>query len=95
MCSSVRQYAFLSHIFFARVAYAAQPKTKGKRDLSFSLVLTHIRNKSHHKIFFDESDKPDRKSLRQVTHGVIKKKKKELILRMIELRCKNKPYVYV
>ncbi len=58
-----------------RVAYTAQPKTKGTSDLS--LMLTYIRNKSHHEaFFFDESDKPDRKILNQVAHGVKKQEKK-------------------
>lgn len=72
------------HIFFkACIAFTARPKTKGRRDLSLprAHAHTHIyiylytQQKSLRDFFllsFDESDKPDRKSLQQVTHGVIK-----------------------
>jgi hypothetical protein len=58
-----------------RVAYTARPKTK-ESATSFSYSYIYMRNKSHHEIFLDENDKPDRKSLQQVMHGVQKARKK-------------------
>ncbi len=80
MCSSVCQYTFLSHIFFVLVAYTARPKTK-ERATSLSYSCTYTQQKSSRVFFsfFGESDKPDRKSLQQVMHGVKKKEKKVLI----------------
>jgi hypothetical protein len=40
MCSSARQYTFLSFFLYVCVAYTARPKTKGTRDLS--LLFLHI-----------------------------------------------------
>ena len=91
----VNTYFFLFFYVYVCVAYTARPKTKGKRDLSFSYSYIYLRNKSHHGIFFDESDKPDRKSLRQATHGVRKqgKKRKKLILYMITQQKKKKDFL--
>mgnify|MGYP006940037109 CR=1 FL=1 len=64
------------YIFFCALLARRAPKTK-ERDLSFSLILTHIRNRSHREFFFDENDKADRKSLQQAMHGVEKKNAQE------------------
>ncbi len=75
MCSSVCQYTFLSHIFFyARCLHGAAENKRNERPLSYSYIYT--QQKSSWSFFFDESDKPDRKSLNQVAHGVKKQEKK-------------------
>lgn len=64
--------------FFMLVAYTARPKTKGKRDLSIVFLHIYATKVITRFIFFlMRSDKPDRKSLRQATHGVRKQKKKK------------------
>jgi hypothetical protein len=74
MCSSVCQYTFLSHIFFVRIAYTARPKTK-ERATSFLFLHIYATKVIMRLFFIDECDKPDRKSLHQVTHGVKKQEK--------------------
>lgn len=82
MCSSVCQYTFLSHIYFFLCPLLIQRgrKQRNARPLSLALFYSYIyAQQKSSRVFFQENDKPDRKSLEQRTHGVKKGKKLGLI----------------
>ena len=73
----VNTHFFLIYIFFYAHCLYSAAENKGTRDLSLSLALfysyIYAQQKSSQVFFFDENDKPDRKSL---THGVKKETRK-------------------
>ena len=73
-----------SYIYFfcTRCLHSTAENKRKARPLSLLFlhiyIYIYIRNKSQREgLFFDENDKPDRKSLHQITHGVKKSKKKK------------------
>jgi hypothetical protein len=85
-------------VFFLQAPLARRARKQKERATSPSLSLffffhTHA-TKVISSFFFDESDKPDRKSLRQAMDGVIEQEKRgELILYAIEQQNKNTMHV--